>query len=256
MAEAAPTTTAAAIGTTVSEARPSGNPRPEWFGTRLLPLRADENGVAQPTPNELTDRQLWTTDTVPPPIDDSFRSEIIIPVPDEVLLRSTWTEDCPVGSDELAYAQLTFRGFDGLAHTGELLTNREWVDELIDIFRQLYEWDYPIEEMRITTQADLDAHPTGDGNNTGSFGCRPAVGSTNWSRHAFGLAIDINPFHNPYVRGDLILPELAESYLDRDQARVGMLNARIVTLFDDIGWGWGGRWTNSSDWMHFSQDGR
>jgi hypothetical protein len=143
-----------------------------------------------------------------------------------------------------------------LPHTGELLTNRLWVDELIEVFRQLYEWEYPIEEMRITTLADLDAHPTGDGNNTGSFGCRPAVGSTNWSRHAFGLAIDINPFHNPYVRDDLILPELAETYLDRDNVRIGMINERIVALFDELGWGWGGRWTNSSDWMHFSHDGR
>ena len=253
-APSTPTSTAP-VPTTV-EVRPAGVAPPEWLGTRLLRLRpGEDNGVAQPTPSELVDRQLWTTDTMPPPSTDAFESRIFEAVPAEVLARSTWTPECPVGAGELAYATVTFWGFDGLPHTGELLTNGAWVEELVAILATLYEHRYPIEEMRVTTPADLDAHPTGDRNNTGSFACRPAVNSQNWSQHASGLAIDLNPFHNPYVKGDLIIPELAESYTDRSEFRVGMVDAVVVALFDAIGWGWGGRWSSSSDWMHFSASG-
>ena len=65
---------------------------------------------------------------------------------------------------------------------------------------------------------ELDAPPTGDGNNTGAFACRPTRGATSYSQHAYGLAIDVNPFQNPYVKGDLVLPELASSYLERGLA--------------------------------------
>jgi len=75
-----------------------------------------------------------------------------------------------------------------------------------------------------------------------------------------GGAIDINPFHNPYVLGDLVIPELAGAYLDRNVARAGMVTPEIVEMFDDIGFGWGGDWQTTRDWtrdwMHFSDTGR
>jgi hypothetical protein len=111
--------------------------------------------------------------------------------------------------------------------------------------------------MRVITAEEIDAHPTGDGNDTTSFACRPAVGSASWSQHAFGLAIDINPFHNPYLKGDLVLPELASAYVDRENTRPGMITeGDVVTeAFADIGWGWGGNWSSLKDWMHFSLSG-
>jgi hypothetical protein len=83
------------------------------------------------------------------------------------------------------------------------------------------------------------------------------VGSGNWSQHAFGLAIDVNPFHNPYLKGDLVLPELASTYLDRANVRPGMVERGDVVYdaFAAIGWGWGGEWNSLYDWMHFSQNG-
>ena len=105
---------------------------------------------------------------------------------------------------------------------------------------------------------EIDAPPTGDGNTTTSFVCRPAVGSGSWSRHAFGLAIDVNPFHNPYLKGDLVLPELASAYVDRANVRPGMIVEGDVATqaFGDMGWGWGGRWNSLFDWMHFSDNNR
>ena len=237
------------------ETRPLGQPAPEWLGTQELPLRPDGLGVAASTPPELADRQLWTVDHLPPPADSAFESSLVSPPPTDVLERSTWRAECPVTVEELAYGQVSFYGFDGLFHTGEFIVHRDFGEGVVDIFRTLHETRFPIEEMRVSTLADLDALRTGDSNNTSSFVCRNAVGSSRWSRHAHGGAIDINPFHNPFRRGDLVLPELASAYLDRTNERPGMVTPEVVALFSGIGWGWGGNWRSIDDWMHFSDTG-
>lgn len=248
----APTTTTRATTTSTSPFA-----RPDWLGTRPLPLRPDDHGVAQPTPPELVDRQLETLDLLSAPPDGEFRWSIGS-IPADVLARSSWTEECPVSVDELAYLIVSHYGFDGRAHTGEMIVNVAVAEEVVEIFRRLHEASFPIEQMRVITAEEIDAHPTGDWNDTTSFVCRPAVGSTSWSQHAFGLAIDINPFHNPYRKGDLVLPELASAYLDRKDAKPGMIvKGDVVTeAFAEIGWGWGGNWSTLKDWMHFSSSGR
>jgi hypothetical protein len=111
--------------------------------------------------------------------------------------------------------------------------------------------------MRVTRLDELDAPPTGDGNNTGAFVCRPTVGQTTFSQHAYGLAVDLNSFQNPYEKGDLVLPELASAYLDRDD-RAGVIHADdlVVRAFATIGWEWGGDWRTLKDYQHFSLNGR
>ena len=189
----------------------------------MLPLGPDgENGIPQPTPPELQDRRLETIDRLPPPADDQFVATIG-PIPDDVIARSTWTEECPVTREELAYITVSHFGFDGEFHTGETIVNARFAEDIVGIFEKLHAARFPIEQIKVTTQEDLDAPPTGDGNNSGAFGCREAVGSDSWSQHAYGLAIDINPFHNPYIKGELIIPGLAMSYLDRERVLPGMI---------------------------------
>jgi hypothetical protein len=223
----------------------------------VLPLGPDgENALPQPTPPELVDRHLETPDLLPPPPDDQFMWSIG-PVPTDVVARSTWTEECPVTLDELAYVTVSHMGFDGRFHTGEIIVNASVAEDIVGVFEQLHASRFPIEQMRVITQEDLDEPPTGDGNETTSFVCRPAVGSNNWSQHAFGLAVDVNPFHNPYIKGELLLPELATLYLDRNLGFDGMVvdGDVVVQAFADIGWAWGGNWNSLKDWMHFSQSG-
>ncbi|MGD9797544.1 MAG: M15 family metallopeptidase [Acidimicrobiia bacterium] len=262
----APSTTTAAVSapdgatttTTTVATLPDRFARPTWLGTRLLPRRPDGFGEIRPTPPELVDRQLRTPGHLPDPADGRFASTVS-PVPPDVLARSTWHEGCPVGVDGLRYVTVVHRGFDGAAHTGELLVATGFADGIVDVFRRLFDAGVPIEEMRITTAAELDAHPTGDGNNTESFVCRPPTGSTRaWSEHAHGRAVDVNPFHNPYVRGEVVVPELASAYLDRTAVRPGMIVAddEAVRAFADIGWTWGGTWRTLKDYMHFSSTGR
>ena len=158
------------------------------------------------TPPELDPRRFTLPDTLAPLPGDGFAS-VVETVPADVLARSTWAARCPVGADDLAYVQLTFWGFDDQRHTGELLLNRTVADEVVAVFHTLYDQRFPFEELRVTPRSELDAHPTGDGNNTESFVCRPTTGSTTtFSQHAYGLAIDLDPFQNPYSRGTWSCP--------------------------------------------------
>ncbi|HET6939044.1 MAG TPA: M15 family metallopeptidase [Nocardioides sp.] len=234
-----------------------GTVPPTWLGTRPLPLRPDGYGQVQPTPPELDPRRFTLPDTVAPLPGDGFAA-VVETVPDHVLARSTWEPACPVAADDLAYVRLAFWGFDDRRHTGELLLNRAVAGDVVRVFHRLYRARFPFEELRVTTRSDLEAPPTGDGNNTGAFVCRPTVGSSTYSQHAYGLAIDIDPFQNPYVKGDLVLPELASSYLDRGHVRPGMItpDGVVVRAFAAIGWAWGGTWHSLKDYQHFSQNGR
>ena len=253
---APPTTTEPPITTTTLNPRFA---RPEWLGTPLTELRPGTNyGVARPTPELLVDRRLATIDILPPPPEDQYRSTIAM-VPDDVVPRSTWTPACPVRLEDLRYLTMTFWGFDDRPHTGEMIVNESIAELTVEVFRQLYELRYPIEDMSVMPQEFWERTPSGDDNITSSFECRAAVGgSGGWSNHAFGLAIDINPFHNPYKKGTLVLPELAGAYFDRDDVRPGMIveGDDVVAIFDELGWGWGGRWSSALDYMHFSVNGR
>jgi hypothetical protein len=220
-------------------------------------LRPDGFGEVLPTPEELIDRQLATLDLLPRPVTDEY-VWTIGPIPDDVLARSTWRDGCPVGLDNLSYLTFSHHGFDGELHTGELIVHATVAEDIIWVFGELFAAEFPIEQFMVTTMDQLDAPPTGDGNRSGAFGCRPVAGrDTGWSQHAYGLAIDINPFHNPYRKGDLVIPELASFYLDRSLDLRGMIgpDSVVVEAFAAIGWKWGGNWTSLDDWMHFSQNG-
>ncbi len=261
-----PQPTAAAPAITTAPASPTSAapstsvvppPDPEWVvGARELPLRPDGLGAVLPTPEVLTVRDLPTRDVLAPPASGDYEATID-PVPPDVLDRSTWQPACPVTAGELRYLTMSFVGFDGRPHTGEMIVHADVARDVVAVFEQLFAAGFPIEEMRVVAAQELDAPPTGDGNNTTAFVCRPAVGQSRWSAHAYGLAIDVNPFHNPYQRDDLVLPELASSYLDRSWQRPGMVRdgGPVVSAFEGIGWTWGGRWSQPVDLMHFSATG-
>lgn len=230
---------------------------PAWLGQRPLPVDAEGFGEVQPTPDELVERRIQMPDVLPPPAGDGFESTNE-PVPADVVQRSTWSTACPVTLDDLRYVTVTFWGFDGEHHRGELLVNAGAADGVIEAFRALDAARYPIEEMRVVAAPELDLAPTGDGNNTTAFVCRPVRGSSSWSEHAYGLAVDVNPFINPYLRGDRVLPELASAYLDRARTAPGIIqdDDAVVAAFATIGWEWGGDWNSLKDYQHFSANGR
>jgi hypothetical protein len=238
-------------------------PRPHldtWrVGAKPLPLRPDGFGEVLPTPRQLRVRLMPTRDLLPPPRDGRFHATVV-PVSPVIRKRmgETWTPGCPVPLAGLRYLRVSFRGFDGRAHTGELVVSAAVARDVVTVFRKLFAASYPIEEMRLPTTADLDAPPTGDGNNTAAYVCRNTRGASTFSAHAYGVAIDVNPFMNPYRRGDLVLPELASAYLDRSWHRPGMIlpGSVVRRAFAAVGWSWGGDFHSVSDLMHFSANGR
>lgn len=243
-----------------SATEPTGPAYSDWVvGASPLPLRDDGFGQVRPTPRTLRVRLLPTPDRLPPPDPVRFTAEIA-PVTAALVRRTdlAWRPGCPVDLGDLRILRVGFWGFDDLPHTGELVVNTSVARDVVSVFRRLWDARFPLEDVRPVTQADLDAPPTGDGNVTSAYACRPTTGATSWSAHAYGLAVDVNPFQNPYQRGDLVLPELASAYLDRDWRRPGMIEPAgvVVRAFSAIGWTWGGTFPSVLDLHHFSATGR
>ena len=155
-------------------------------------------------------------------------------------------------------------GFDDRVHTGQLVVNRDVATQLGTVFRRLYELKFPIRHMRLGhAYGPRRAFPP-DGDVSGSFECRQAVPSPctggtangNWSNHAYGHAIDLNPVENPYVGCGRTRDPTRARYLDRSRLRKGMVTPAVVRAFRSIGWGWGGDWSgDTKDYMHFSTTG-
>ena len=171
---------------------------------------------------------------------------------------SVWRRGCPVGLDQLRHVSLPYIGFGGRAKRGALVVNASAADDVVAAFRDLYRARFPIRRMRPIQAYGGDDFRSIEADNTSAFNCRSATGSSNWSNHAYGLAIDINPIENPYVSGGRTSHPASVPFLDRSRVRPGMAveGGALVRAFDARGWGWGGRWSGTRDYQHFSSNGR
>ena len=174
-------------------------------------------------------------------------------------LPHSWRSGCPVAPSALRRVRLSHWGFDGQVHTGALVVNESAARDVVVVFRRLYGARFPVRRMR-----PIDAYGGSDerslaADNTAGFNCRYAVGPgpRRWSAHAYGLAIDVNPVENPYVEGGRVHPRAGRAYLNRSNVRPGMaVRGRVlVRAFTAVGWQWGGRWTGTPDYQHFSSTG-
>jgi hypothetical protein len=166
----------------------------------------------------------------------------------------SWHPGCPVPLDDLRVVRLTFRDFVGVRRTGRLVVNADVVEDVRAIFGRLYELDFPIRRMRPVDAYGGDDFTSIEADNTSAFNCRAATGSDEWSHHAYGVAIDLNPLENPYVLGGRTIHPASEPFLERTRPAPGVLLADgdAVAAFEDAGWHWGGRWDEPVDYQHFS----
>jgi hypothetical protein len=183
------------------------------------------------------------------------------PIPAAVRAEMTgvsWRPGCPVGLADLRLVTLTYRGFDGRAHTGQLVSNKDAAAALVGVFRRLYAVGFPIRRMKLVDRYGGDDFRSIEADNTSAFNCRAASGSSHWSEHAYGRAIDVNPIENPYVSGGTTSHSASRPYLDRSRHRPGMAyeGGVLVETFRAAGWGWGGNYTGIKDYQHFSASGR
>jgi hypothetical protein len=188
-----------------------------------------------------------------------FRAVVrsISPAEREQMTPSVWRPGCPAGLSALRHVSLAFVGFDGRAHRGALVVHNRAARDVVTAFRALYGARVPIRRMRPIQAYGGDDFASIEADNTSAFNCRPATGSSRWSEHAYGRAIDINPIENPYVSGGTTSHRRSVPYLDRSRARPGMAveGGALVRAFDAVGWGWGGRWSSIKDYQHFSVSG-
>jgi len=172
-------------------------------------------------------------------------------------LGASWRPGCPVEPAQLRRVDVEHIGFDGQTHRGELIVHEDLVPEVITIFERLYRLRFPIEKIRTA-----DHYPAADDelsmedDNTSAFNCRGIPGTGQWSQHAYGRAIDLNPLLNPCVHSNgAFEPRNAAAYLDRGRSDPGLFRDGdpAVHVFTDRGWRWGGAWTTPVDYQHFER---
>jgi D-alanyl-D-alanine carboxypeptidase len=175
-------------------------------------------------------------------------------------LGASWHRGCPVPPAQLRLVRLRYFGFDGKPHLGALVVNSTVVSDVARVFGTLYSARFPIRRMRPVSVYGGSDDRSMAADNTSAFNCRYAVapGPKTWSVHAFGEAVDVNTVENPYVLGGAVLPKAGKPFLDRTNVRPGMAVAGgpLVQAFALVGWLWGGRWTDSPDYQHFSVNGK
>jgi hypothetical protein len=173
---------------------------------------------------------------------------------------SSWRPGCPVGLGKLRLLEVTHWGFDGDPHRGRLVVHRREADGVLRAMKRLYAVRYPIRRMELIDRYGADDHRSMNADNTSAFNCRFVAGTSRWSMHAYGRAIDVNPIENPYVSGGHVSPPAGAPYADRSRDAEGMIHAgdEVVEAFaNKAGWRWGGAWSGGArDYQHFSSNGR
>ena len=185
------------------------------------------------------------------------------PISNEIFKRISgisYPVDCTVSLDELRYVGLKYVDFNGEIQTGELICNKALAQDMVEIFYELCTNDYRIESVKLVDEFGGDDTASMLANNTSCFNYRVVEGTTRLSNHAYGRAIDLNPFYNPYVTYNKdgttnISPEGSEAYADRSASFPYKIdeNDLAYKLFKEHGFKWGGNWNNSKDYQHFEK---
>ncbi|MFB9375949.1 cell wall-binding repeat-containing protein [Kineococcus gynurae] len=172
-------------------------------------------------------------------------------------LGASWRPGCPVGPADLRRVTVPTVDLAGRARTGSIVVHADVAAATVRIFDDLYVAGFPVASMRPVEAFGGSDDASMAADNTSAFNCRQAVGSTRFSEHSYGTAIDLNPVENPYVRGATVLPAAGRAHLVRTPApgRVVAGDATVQT-FQRNGFRWGGAWTSLKDYQHFSVTGR
>lgn len=170
----------------------------------------------------------------------------------------SFADNCTVERSELRYVRVLHVGFDGATHIGELVVNKAIADSITDIFYRLFLDEYQIEKIILIDEYNADDETSMADNNSSAFNFRYIYNTTTFSNHARGLAIDINPLYNPYVKeasdgSGFIQPYNAGEYVDRSKDNPYYITSddECCRLFLEHGFTWGGDWTKTKDYQHF-----
>lgn len=184
------------------------------------------------------------------------------PITDDVKERIyglSYKTDCTIPYEDLRYVSVLYYDFENQIQTGEIICNKAIAKDLVEIFYELYCNQYQIDKIRLVDEYNADDDLSCADNNTSCFNFRTVDGSNTLSKHAQGVAIDINPFQNPYVTypngKERISPAGSEPYADRSSGLSHMITEDDLCykLFIEHGFTWGGHWKTLKDYQHFQK---
>lgn len=184
----------------------------------------------------------------------------IIGITDEIFDRmkgKSFKDDCTVPREDLRYLHVLHKNIDGDVLEGEMVVNKYIAEDVLEILKELYEADYPIERMVLIDEYDADDEASMEDNNSSSFNFRLISHTNRVSKHGLGMAVDINTLYNPYTKvvdGERIIePITGEPYLDRDASFPYKIEKGDLCykLFTEHGFVWGGDWPDRKDYQHF-----
>jgi len=165
-----------------------------------------------------------------------------------------------ISFEQLRYVHILHYNFDGIGTEGEIICNEYIAQDLVEIFYELYRNEYQLEKVLLIDEYDGDDTASMEANNTSCFNYRPVPESASLSKHAYGLAIDINPLYNPYITytsdgTENISPVSALPYADRSKGFPYKIDEDDLCykLFIQHGFTWGGNWNNVKDYQHFQK---
>ena len=193
------------------------------------------------------------------PVDPGLSAFSADTIPEAVKLRMTGRsypeEDAGISLSDLRYLKLLYYDFGGRVRRGEMVCNKAIADDLLYIFKELYKAKYPIASIRLIDDFDGDDQRSMEANNTSCFNYRTKTSGTSLSAHARGMAVDVNPLQNPYVKGEIVEPEAAREYADRtvDFPHKITDDDLCCKLFRSRGFQWGGAWNSVKDYQHFEK---
>lgn len=170
----------------------------------------------------------------------------------------SWREGCPVHWSALSVVTVAYWGYDGFRHTGNLVIHDEQAMAIRGVFGVLYDNRFQIRRIHPVDVFGADDDRSMANNNTSAFNCRRVKGTTTWSEHSYGWAIDINPIQNPYVKGSSVDPPAGKDWTNRGSVTPGMVvdGDVVVRAFAAQSWEWGGYWRSAKDYQHLSLTGR
>lgn len=192
---------------------------------------------------------------------EGFNSAMLPEYIKEKMIGVSYRDNPDISLEDLRYVRIIHYDFQGQIQEGELVVNQKIAYAVMRVFYQLYKWEYPIESVRLVDDYEGDDEQSMEANNSSAFNYRTVEGRTELSKHALGMAVDINPKMNPYVRNDEYFPKNATEYLERDPEKcTGIHRDKMIhkndmayKIFKRNGFSWGGDWTNSKDYQHFER---
>ena len=173
----------------------------------------------------------------------------------------SYKKDCPVPLKDLRYLHVLHKDLSGKTFDGELICNERIAAPLIEIFEQLYAASYPIEKIRLIDEYNADDELSMRDNNSSCFNFRCVSFTNRISLHGYGLAVDINPLYNPYIKTvdgkKIIAPDNSADFEDREKNFPYKITEDDLCykLFAEHGFIWGGNcWDDEWDYQHFFKE--